>query len=592
METFRGFRKTTLKRIAEARGLESTGTTETLRNRLLQFKTPFSIDLSQTQEEIVLSLINIPTSRIKDYLISTGFEYEPEAPRDGSVNERIYLIESLLSEPLSNLSKEIISLGTSSLTSLQRQAGRGGRREELIRIILKLEEQSQVFENQLRKELDEIGFKIITPPNKRVPKELDEIPVVFDASEVRAYLEDGFDSSYFPDHLLDEVVQEDLLFQRNVNVRSFARRMVTEPLSPLWPDIQPILKGRTQDDLQTLAQSYGYDIELTPSELEFLFQRQYLRKYTPETFRVPPILQNLLMQQLGLESFEEVEENLTPEGKDRLRLFSEWIDYNDEQLQHVAQGYGIELPYTKTREYFNNDLLSYLDVIDEDLEFGVDDLDLYSDAELLRWCPTLPYGRNAMIEAFNKFWEEPRIVFINDVFYQTNSWSEYEEIEDLTFEELNIQELRVLLPYLKGSVYQEEALEVYASKLADEPYEGEYDLNETDNLFELMANVAAARYGAADVSKWSNTRRAPNEELYEEQMSLLNDKIEEISDDVLNELKLYSLERMMQGKSSLNQMLQKEPSWFWIETAFYYYAQMTGKPLGNNIPLLFRKNKN
>lgn len=592
METFRGFRKTTLKRIAEARGLESTGTTETLRNRLLQFKTPFSIDLSQTQEEIVLSLINIPTSRIKDYLISTGFEYEAEAPRDGSVNERIYLIESLLSEPLSNLSKEIISLGTSSLASLQRQAGRGGRREELIRIILKLEEQSQVFENQLRKELDEIGFKIITPPNKKIPKELDEMPVVFDASEVRAYLEDGFDSSYFPDHLLDEVIQEDLLFQRNVNVRAFARRMVTEPLSPLWPDIQPILKGRTQDDLQTLAQSYGYDIELTPSELEFLFQRQYLRKYTPETFRVPPILQNLLMQQLGLESFEEVEENLTPEGKDRLRLFSEWIDYSDEQLQHVAQGYGIELPYTKTREYFNNDLLSYLDVIDEDLEFGVEDLDLYSDAELLRWCPTLPYGRNAMIEAFNKFWEEPRIVFINDVFYQTNSWSEYEEIEDLTFEELNIQELRVLLPYLKDSVYQEEALEVYASKLADEPYEGEYDLNETDDLFELMANVAAARYGAADVSKWSNIRRAPNEELYEEQMSLLNDKIEEISDDVLNELKLYSLERMMQGKSSLNQMLQKEPSWFWIETAFYYYAQMTGKPLGNNIPLLFRKNKN
>jgi len=590
METFRGFRKTTLKRIAEARGLESTGTTETLRNRLLQFKTPFSIDLSQTQEEIVLSLISIPTTRIKDYLITVGFEDEPEAPRKHPIEERIYFIENLLSETLSDLSKEIISLGLSSLASLQRQAGRGGRREELIRIILKLEDQSDIFKSQLRKDLDDIGFKIIKPPNKRLPRTLDETPMVYDASEVRVYLEDGFDSSYFPDHLLDEVIQEDLLFKRNVNVRAFARRMVAEPLSSLWPKVQLILKGRTQDDLQDLAQSYGYDVELTQSELEFLFQRQYLRKYTPEVFKVPSVLQNLLMQQLGVESFEEVEDNLTEEAKDRLNLFSEWIDYSDEQLQHVAQGYGIELPYPKTRDYFEKDLLAYLDVIEEDLEFGADDLELYSDAELLRWCPTLPYGRNDMIEAFIKFWEEPRIIFIDDEFYQTNSWGEFEVIENLTFEELSIEELRTLLPYVKNSIYQKEIVETYATKLADEPYEGEYDLNETDNLFELMANAAAAFYGASDVDEWINTRRATNVELYEEQMELVNDKLEEISEDILNELKLYSLDRMKHGKSSLLQMLKKSPTWFWIETAFYYYAQMTGKSLSNNIPLLFRKN--
>lgn len=588
METFRGFGKRSLIRIAESRNIDASGTADQIRSRLIERDTPFSIDPSQTQEEIVLSLINIPTFKLREYVFQDGHELNLSETKGDRVEERVSLLENILNENLTDLSVDIVRLGLSPTHLLQRQAGRAGNRAELIRTIVGLKHSEGSLIDKLRDDLENVGFKIIKAPPKRTPSLLDEEPHAYDANEVREYLDAGVDSAYFPDYLLEEVVQDDLLFPRDVNVRSFARRLVTDPISEIWPNVKPLLEGRTRETLQQLAENYGYDVDLTINELEFLFQRQYLRKYEPKQYDIPERFKELLMDQMNFESFEEVEMNLNEDEMLKLELYSEWVDYNDEQLQNVAQGYDIELPYPKTREFFEADLLSYLEIGEDQLEPGADSLELYSDSELLRWCPRLPYGRNEMVEEFKRFWGSPRFIFVNDAFYRTTSWDEVEEVDDVLFEELSLDELKTILPYLKGTQFQEEVLEIYAIKLSENAKLEASD--EIRELLKLVAIVAAATYGATNEKTWSNTRRPPNTDLLERYRVLLSEALEKINDPVLEEWKLYSLDKNATGKSNIKQMLNKQPNWYWIETAFYYYARITAEPLSNNIPFLFRKN--
>lgn len=592
MESFKGLKKTTLKRIAQSRDLETTGTTNEIISRLITHDAPFSIDLTQSQEEIILSLISVPTNKIRDYLISKGFQYDK---REDAIGERIQLLEGLLEDKLSLLSRDIVSLSQSSLASLQRQAGRADLgRADLIRNILKIGGVDKSYIEHLRDELDLIGFEIIEAPPKREPIELndDEIPSVFEASEVRGYLEEGLESSYFPDYLLQEVIQEDLLFDRNVNVRSFSRRMVSDPLSLLWDDVREVIKDKDLETLQALAKTYGYSADLSESELEFLFQRQYLRKYAPYKIKIPEELKLILISQTGDPNFED---KLSPEAKDRLKLYSEWYPFdNSANLQHLVRGYGIELPYENAIETFKNDLLAYLDITDEQLNAGDEDLEFINDTELLYWCPTLPYGRSNMLREFRTYWETPRTIFLDNIFYHCESWEDITEIEKPSFEEMDLEELLNILPYLKDSEYQEETLGVLVDSLSKKPLMKAPD--KVKKFFVNIANGVAAHYGSKDGIHWKNTRNPPNEEARDNFFSkalLEYNSLSERGRVAVAEWRLYSIRELdfVEGKIGdiINNLSNKSIPWLWLETAFYYYANITGETLSNNIPILFRE---
>jgi len=584
MESFKGYRKTTLRRIAQSRNINTEGTLEEVRARLLQYDAPFSIDKTKTQEEQVLSLIFIPLKRLQDY-VSENLLDENNLSSELS---RKSLIELILNEKLSYVSEKIIDLADTPLPALQRRAGKTfSGKADLIREILNLKEQDRKYIDRIKSSLDDIGFEIIDSPPKREMKTLDLDVKIFDMKEAKDFLNKGMDPRYIPEYILDEVVQSTLLYERNVNPLSFARRLVTDPLSPLWESVYSIIKNVKMADLKVLARSYGYTMNLEPIEIEFLFQRQYLRKYKPVIMILPNEIKELLKKQFNVKSFQDIEFDLSDDAKSRLKLFAEWLQFDDAQLQHVASGYDIDLPYPDAKEFFWNDLYIYIDTIDE-LKPGEYNFETASDTELLKWCPTLPYGREEMINAFNNYWNKPRIIYVNNTFYQTESWEEMNEIDDIDFFSLRRDEIVNLIPYLMKTAYHNEIIDAYLAKIPGKQEEASENIQK---LFKLMANVGAASFGAVSEEIWSNKSRPANEELKEKLLKELDVLLDSLSSDETERLKKMhrvNLKKMSKYKQNVYEMLQDDPSWAWVETAYYHYYIITRKPPSYNAPFIFR----
>lgn len=576
MESFRSLGKRSLQTIAQSRGIDSKQTVGKLRQLLTSIDSPYSLNPNDPQEEKILSLIGVSNFALSKFLNQEG--------------TREVLLEILLDEPLTEKSKEIVKLSQSPLRALIKLSGRHALpRADLIRIILDpTSSRSNDFVRDIKKRLDEIDFHILPVPLKQIiiKKEVNNVHL---PEQARKLILEGIDPAVIPEYLLEEIVNATLLSQRPVNALTFARRMITDPISELWGDVFDIIGDMRLEDLRLLVKLYGYSGVLTLNEIEFFFQRQYLRKHSSSSIILPDRIKELLIEQLEVDSFSDVEPQLTNLAKSRLDLFKDWIDYDDGQLQMIASGYGILLPYPGTGGFFWEELSKYLNIVDGDLEMGGQDIDLYSDEQLVRYVPTAPYGRDELIDYFWKYWDSDRIMYFDGVYYVSNAWERIEETETPELEKLKIEELIELLGYVVGTEEQGKvmgALNTRIKRLRTPPSDRIKDF-----LREMMTTGALA-FGASDANTWSNHRRLPNVELYEEHLETLEKIYSELSDEeitLLNKFPAINF-RTLKGRTlNVEQLYNQEVSWQWVETGYYYLIAGWGEKLENLVPLQFRK---
>ena len=573
--------KKALQNISLSRGSNPIGSHQTLVERLSRSdrKGPFGIDLDAEQEENVLALIGV-----SDYQLNRYLTLEDKEPREE-------MLEKIFNEPLTKLSREIISYSRLPNRVLKKLAGNDFLpRSELIKIILNLRGTPPEFIENLQKQLSGLGFIIKDPPEELIPKPIDRLP--FTPAGVRQKISEGFDLSTVPISSLRQVISDYLLFPRKLkdnDVVRIIKNVGTEPVLPIWPTVKRTIEDKKFEDLQELASYWGFD-KLGKEEIEFLFSRGYLRNFKrAEEFPLDEA-SDLLIELLSEKYLEEDEEDLhkalrrlSDSEKEWLKVLFELDTLEFDDLIRVAQTHGISISYINNIDEFWTNAFNYANV-NTSLSLTLNkfprlvdkNLQKYSDFALIQWFPSAPYGRNKLIKKFIKYWEKEHWFFHDGSFY-FGDWYKFEKREEPNWNDLEFEDLIDILgwlnfqPILRGNVLSAINWKLSEIDLAEQGLISKEEIPvEMKELFLEMVSTGTLSAGAEPTGPWPTEYGETNEEQLKEGINRVRGFLDLYIDEVLEKFPLISLKTLDLSSKTLKSLRKKKPDWKWVETGVFY----------------------
>lgn len=429
--------KRTLENVALSRGILPTGSRNEILGALNQFSTPFGIDPSLPQHEKVIQMVEVSSYQIAKYLM---------VPQKDVMQKKITrreLLERLFNESLNEISLKVLEYSQLPLARLKKLSGEDTMiRTNMIRKLL-IPKKGTELVNDIANTLASLNFEVIEPvPSAKPIKNLEKAP--FSIKTAKVAISQSKDPSEFYDELLEELVEEYIIFPRKIKRDESVEIMkdvIRYPVLPAWFNIRKFLKGKKLDTLQELASFYGYS-GLDKKQIEFFFSRGYVPGIEREK-QLSDELNNILIELYG--DRVSVQDD-TDTHQQWIQTFISWDGLSVNELLPLAEEKGISINPYLPKSYLN-DIPLYLDVdkyvidLENPPRLEIEDLAHYSDRALIDFFPQAPYGRENLINSFIDYWEDERYFYYDGKFYKGVLDSYEEIIEGIDYNTLSISEL-------------------------------------------------------------------------------------------------------------------------------------------------------
>lgn len=546
--------KSSLIRTSLARQLPVSGTKKEIIGRI-EGTGPFGINLNSSQEEKILSLFGISDYQLRKYLYA------------GPEDDRETLIEKLLNEELTEKSVEILMFQKTPLKTLQKLAGNNFlNRPDLIRKILNLKPIESF--RDLDQKLSDLGFSLILTPEKIEPKPL--TTKIFEKQGLRRAIASGQNVSTVSIEIIEEIVDDYLLFQRELTDEEMIEIVMEAIISPVlqnWKIIRDFLKRKTFADLQLLVESWGYP-KLNETKLEFLLSRGYLRG---------------INRQISSELFLNFIDKNEVENPKFIEFLKKFDELEPKNAITFAESNQISLswknPEKSIKQFWENAEL-YIKV-NTDLKLNLQnlsdsekDLKKYSDFELIKYFPSAPYNRKKLVKKFKKYWEDDKWFFIEPNFYFGNS-KHYEQKEQPNPKDLSWEELIDLVGWLNNQkILRGNFLVEICRRIKDLDMEVNVQEYQRTNLLkeflQILFLVGGLGIGSESVGEFPNKYLQVNEELLVSGLKRIKDSKNNF--DFLDQMPIVDLVNLTFLEETLNDEIIADH--YLIETAVFYLAKI------------------